>query len=376
VTLVPLTASITAGSAAAATGAWWGLPPWSVSSAIYLVGHLAGWLLLARVRRLPAVSEERPAVAVVVPARDEARSLPTLLPRLVAQLRPGDELVVVDDSSSDATAEVAAALGARVVAAPEPPPGWAGKPHACTVGVQATDAEVLVFLDADLTPAPDLLDRLAAEVARRPDAAVSVQPWHDMVRPIERLSLVPNLVVVMGTGAFGPLGVDAAGPVAFGPVFACRRDAYERSGGHAHVTVRHAVVEDLALARLFPASSPFLGARDDTTFRMYPDGGRAVWRGWAKNLAAGASRTRWWAVAGTAAWVTALAGGWVTSAWWYAASAVQVAVLGRRVGRCGPVTAIAHPALVGFFALVFLRSALASALGWKVTWKGRPAGSR
>lgn len=355
---------------------WWGAPSWSLSTVVFVVGHVAGWLLLARSRRLPEASGERPTVAVVIPARDEARSLPALLPGLVNQLRPGDELVVVDDSSSDGTGEVAAALGARVVDAPEPPPGWAGKPHACTVGVQATAAEVLAFLDADVTPAPDLLDRLAAEVARRPDAAVSVQPWHDMVRPAERLSLVPNLVVVMGTGAFGPLGVAAAGPVAFGPVFACRRDAYERSGGHAHPSVRHAVVEDLALARLFAASSPFLGTRTGTRFRMYPTGARAVWRGWAKNLAAGASRTRWWAVAGTAAWVTALAGGWTTSVWCYALSTAQVAVLGRRVGRCGPLTALAHPVLVACFALVFLRSTLASVLGWKVTWKGRPVRSR
>lgn len=358
------------------SGSWWGAPSWSVSTVLFLVGHLAGWLLLSRVQRLPTAAGDRPAVAVVVPARNEARTLPRLLPALTAQVRPGDEVVVVDDSSTDGTAQVAAELGARVVAAPQPPAGWAGKPHACVTGVTATTAPVLVFLDADLIPAPDLLDRLAAEVAHRPDAAVSVQPWHDMVRPVERLSLVPNLVVVMGTGAFGPLGPSAAGPVAFGPVFACRRDAYERNGGHSHHSVRHAVVEDLAMARLFENSAPYLGARSDTTFRMYPDGVRAVWRGWAKNLAAGASRTRWWAVAATVAWVTALSGGWVTSGWWYVATSVQVFVLGRRVGRCGPLTALAHPLLAAFFALVFVRSVLASILGWQVTWKGRPAGSR
>ena len=58
------------------------------------------------------------------------------------------------------------------------PDGWAGKPHACHVGAAATVAELLVFIDADVTPAPDLLHRIARVLADTPDALVSVQPWH------------------------------------------------------------------------------------------------------------------------------------------------------------------------------------------------------
>jgi hypothetical protein len=82
---------------------------------VYLVGFVAGWFLLARPRRLPDVvvptPSARPPVAVVVPARNEAHNLPGLLGPHVAQCRPGDEIVVVDDGSTDATAAVAAGAG-------------------------------------------------------------------------------------------------------------------------------------------------------------------------------------------------------------------------------------------------------------------------
>ena len=75
----------------------------AVGWGLYAVGWSLGWLLLWSTRRLPPPTD-RPAVAVVVPARDEAGSLPALLAALRPQLREGDELVVVDDHSSDATA--------------------------------------------------------------------------------------------------------------------------------------------------------------------------------------------------------------------------------------------------------------------------------
>ena len=71
--------------------------------ALFGVGWILGWLLLWRPRQLPPAPThdgglvERPSVAIVIPARNEAEALPHLLPALAAQLRVGDELVVVDD---------------------------------------------------------------------------------------------------------------------------------------------------------------------------------------------------------------------------------------------------------------------------------------
>ena len=79
----------------------------------------------------------------------------------------------------------------------------------------------------------------------------------------------------------------------------------------------------------FPAVSLHTG-RPDVSFRMYPGGLRALVQGWTKNIATGAASVRWWFALLVVGWLWSLNGGWITSPWFYAASAVQVLVLGRR----------------------------------------------
>jgi 4,4'-diaponeurosporenoate glycosyltransferase len=101
-------------------------------------------------------------VSVVVPARDEATRLPGLLGALAAAEPPPHEVVVVDDGSTDGTAAVARAGGATVIDAADHPPGWSGKAFACHRGAQVTSGDVLLFLDADVEPAPTAVAALAA----------------------------------------------------------------------------------------------------------------------------------------------------------------------------------------------------------------------
>lgn len=358
---------------------WIGTPGrWS--AALFLIGWTAGWLLLWAPRQLPPAGDgPRPAVAVVVPARNEAHIIAELLGLLVAQLRDGDRLVVVDDHSTDGTAEIASRCGADVVAAPALPDGWAGKPHACHVGVATTTmtraGDVVVFVDADVVPAGDLIVRLVAVLTHHPEALVSVQPWH---RPglgarhaVEHLSLMCNVVALMGSGAFTPAGPRHAGRLAFGPVLACRRDRYDAIGGHAAAGVRGAILEDIALARCFERRELFVGARDDTTFRMYPTGARAMLQGWTKGMAIGADAAPWWATLGAAAWITSVAGGWLASCWFALASMVQLAVLARRAGRFAAWSVVLFPLSTAVFVVVVLRSLVARRTGGQVTWRGR-----
>ena len=94
--------------------------------AAFAVGWTMGWLLLWRSRPLPVPRSSevtrrpgRDAIAVVVPARDEAQALQLLAPAIRAQLGAGDEFVIVDDHSTDETSAVARTFGATELPAPE-----------------------------------------------------------------------------------------------------------------------------------------------------------------------------------------------------------------------------------------------------------------
>jgi 4,4'-diaponeurosporenoate glycosyltransferase len=352
--------------------AWFDPTPTVVSIVLFTAGWSCGWLMLCRPRRLPPCgSGPRPAIAVVVPARNEASSIGRLVAAVVPQLRDGDAFVVVDDHSTDETAAIARGGSATVLSAPALPDGWAGKPHACHVGATTTTQPVLVFLDADVLPAPDLLDRLAAAVDAEPERLVSVQPWHATVRPYEWLSMIFNITALMGCAAFTAFGRRVRTRVAFGPVIACRRTTYDAVGGHGNADVRRAILEDIALARAVGRSSLYLGRRHETTFRMYPDGVRPLVQGWTKGMGIGADATPWWALVATAGWITSLAGGSITSPWFALASILQLMVLARLAGRFSPVAVVLYPVAVAMFVVLFVRSAAVRLTGGTVRWKER-----
>jgi 4,4'-diaponeurosporenoate glycosyltransferase len=359
-----------------ATPAWSGKSETVVDLVVFALGWSCGWLLLWTTRPLPGATDRpRSSVAVVIPARNEAASLPHLLPVLVAQLGPDDELVVVDDHSSDDTARIAADLGASVLQPPELPDGWLGKPHACWQGATSTAAETLLFLDADVRPAGDLVDRIATTVDAFPGDVVSVQPWHVTERPSEQFSLLCNITALMGSGAFAPGTGRRRTTVAFGPVLGLRRDVYDRIGGHADPTIRTMHTEDIGIARAVGSARLYTG-RPDTAFRMYPDGLRQLIAGWTRSIATGARYTPWWSVVATLAWVASLAGGWLVEPLLYPVSAAQLWVLGRRAGSMRVLTAVLYPLALVVFVWIFLRSAVTMLLGRQVAWKGRSVDAR
>ena len=205
----------------------------------------AGAVVLARLARgrsrrppLAAARAARP-VSVVIPARDEAARIGPCLAGLA-----GDpdvlEVVVVDDGSKDATARIARAAGARVLAG-TPRAGWVGKPWALQQGLEAARGEIVVALDADTRPRPGLVGALA-EALDDADlvtagARFTAAGW---VHPAMLATLVYR---------FGP--ADAPAPVsrlvANGQVTAVRREALLAAGGYA-AAARH-LTDDVALAR-------------------------------------------------------------------------------------------------------------------------------
>ncbi|HEX6656499.1 MAG TPA: glycosyltransferase family 2 protein, partial [Ilumatobacter sp.] len=256
-------------------------------------GLAAGALAMARPRRLPYVraSGSQPGaglVSVVVPARNEAATLPALLRSLDHGRALVREVIVVDDNSSDDTATVASVHGATVVRLDrEPPPGWTGKNHACASGAALASAPLLLFLDADVVLEENAVARFVCAHAAH-GGLVSVQPYHTVTNRYEELSAGCNIVSMMGSGAFAAWR-SRARPAAFGPSLMTSADDYARVGGHA--CVRGEVVEDICLAQRYADEglpvSVFLGY-DAVSFRMYPRGLRQLVEGWTKNLALGA----------------------------------------------------------------------------------------
>lgn len=119
----------------------------------------------------------RPSVSVVIPVRDDAEALAQCLARLARQRVAPLEIVVVDNASSDASAAVAAAYGARVVREPA-----LGIPPAAATGYDAARGDVIARCDADSLPGPDWVQRIADAMARDPglDAVTGTGFFHDV----------------------------------------------------------------------------------------------------------------------------------------------------------------------------------------------------
>lgn len=99
-----------------------------------------------------------PFVSVVIPSYDDGAMLRVCLDALAVQTRPADEIIVVDNGSTDDTSEVALAAGARLVIEP-----IRGILPATAAGFDAARGDLLARLDADSVPPADWLSRVVAE---------------------------------------------------------------------------------------------------------------------------------------------------------------------------------------------------------------------
>lgn len=342
---------------------------------ILLLVTLALWAAGFRLRRhlepavgagLPGPSDAPPDVSVIIPARNEAHNLPALLGSLTTQAVPPREILVVDDGSTDATAEVARAHGATVIPSKPLPEGWRGKTWACHQGAEAAAGGRLLFVDADTWFEPDGLGRILAAYR---GGALSVGPFHAVARPYEDLSLFFNLGMTVGTV---PEGL-------FGQMLLIDRESYRRGGGHA--AVRGWILENYRWAGVLRAAG--VPVRSGTgrgvfSFRMYPGGLRDLVEGWTKAFASGAGQTPRGVLLLTVAWKVGLMlapMGWMMTGdalrWgvMYLLCAAQVGWFGGRVGAFRGAAALFYPVPLVFFFAVFARSAMRS--GRRVQWKGR-----
>lgn len=269
-------------------------------SSLWLV--LVVWLIrraagqdgaLARVRARPELPEDaQPAVAVIVPARDESANIEPCVRSLMTQQYAPLHILAIDDASSDDTPHILARLARedariRVLSAPPLPPGWKGKVHACWTAAQAVPREVgwLCFLDADMRAHPlAMASALHTALAGSIDL-LTLAPRHELGSFAERLILPCGLYLLGFSQDLRRVQApDSQEVVATGQFMLIRRAAYEDAGGHAAVSGE--ICEDVELARALKRRGHRVLMQDGSeilTTRMYT-GWSTLWPGIAKNL--------------------------------------------------------------------------------------------
>jgi chlorobactene glucosyltransferase len=233
-----------------------------------------------------------PFVSILIPARNEERSIGPCLNSLIGQTYPSFEVLVLDDSSEDRTAAIVRGCCARsdrvrLIPGEPLPDGWYGKAFACDQLGRQARGDVVIFTDADTVHAPTMIRAVIGAVAAGADV-VTAFPEQTMGSIGERLAVSFMLFTVW---AFLPVGRVWSDPAprfvaANGQLLAFTRAAYARVGGHA--AVRRSVLDDVDLAR----RAKRLGLRVRLTdgvgavrTRMYR-GFAEVWRGFSKNALA------------------------------------------------------------------------------------------
>ena len=228
-------------------------------------------------------------ISVLIPARDEETGIGAAVASVMANTGATFEVLVGDDGSTDRTAEIARAAGAKVIAIPALPAGWCGKQHACAVLARHASHPVLVFMDADVRLAPDALVRMGAFLDETNVDLASGFPRQETGTILEKL-LIPQIhFVLLG---FLPLrrmrrSRHPSYGAGCGQLFIARRAAYEAAGGHAGI--RATLHDGLKLPRLFRAAgftTDLFDATNLATCRMYRTNGE-VWRGLMKNATEG-----------------------------------------------------------------------------------------
>jgi glycosyltransferase involved in cell wall biosynthesis len=232
-------------------------------------------------------------LTVIIPARNEEDSIGTCLQSLTSQsedvfeLGRDWELIVVDDHSTDRTAEIARSFaGVTVMQSDELEPGWTGKANAIWTAAKHARGRWLLFTDADTIHEQGDLHRAIHEAQRHKVGMLSYSP-RQIVQGLAQRSLMPLVFSELAL-AYPPSKVSDPNnhlAAANGQFLLIEREAYRRLGGHASVAKE--VLEDVELAYLAKRRKVglrFRYADDAVATRMYRTTAAMI-EGWTKNLA-------------------------------------------------------------------------------------------
>lgn len=254
-----------------------------VFAIISTVFYLRNFFAFRAAPRVSASADDMPCVSVLIPARDEADRIRPAVESVLANTGVRFEVVVLDDQSQDETPQIVSEMArddrVRLVQGKKLPSGWCGKQHACQQLSQHAKYDELLFIDADVTLAPDAVRRCVAFKAASGAELVSGFP-RQVVRTLGEALLVPLVHIVLLT--YLPFHVmrrtlSTAASAGCGQMFLTSRAAYERAGGHA--AIRSSMHDGVTLPRAYRRAglaSDVFDASDLARCRMY--------RGWSETV--------------------------------------------------------------------------------------------
>lgn len=252
-------------------------------------------------------------MSVIVPARNEEACLALCLESLLGQEGIDFEVIVLDDASTDRTAEIARTFVKRVsmspgedawgptnngaagvlarphvivISAPPLPENWTGKNNAMSAGARIAKGKWLLFTDADTVHKSGSLARAVAEAEEQGAALLSYSPEQE-VRTFWEKAVMPVIFAELAA-TYPPKKVnDPGSPIAAanGQYLMISREAYDAVGGHTKIAGD--LLEDVAIARLVKSSGRKIFFRyggHAVRTRMYRSWAQMK-EGWTKNLA-------------------------------------------------------------------------------------------
>ncbi len=238
-------------------------------------------------------------VSVLIPARDEELSIGRSIEAALSSNGVSVEVVVLDDDSQDATADVVrryadSDIRVRYVAGKPLPAEWNGKQHACKQLAGAASHERLLFVDADVRLEPMALVRLVAYQDEHDLALLSAFPRQETGTWLEKWIIPLMHFILLG---FLPMArmrssTHPAYAAGCGQLFMTRRDDYERAGTHARIhDSRH---DGVKLPRIYRHAGLMTDVVDGTELarcRMYHNASEVI-RGVLKNAVEGIANPR------------------------------------------------------------------------------------
>jgi hypothetical protein len=373
----------------------------SIVSVFVLLLALLPTLMFAKNLQLyrPAVSTpelltaaQQQGISVLIPARNEAAGIAVTLEHLLKSDHPNFEVLILDDHSEDATAEIVAEVAkrdsrVRLLHSKPLPEGWNGKQHACWQLAQLANQRWLLFLDADVHAAPDAISRIMAQMLGSPVSLLSGFP-RQVTGTISEKLLIPMMHIVL----LGYLPIermrasrDASFSAGCGQLFFANREDYFQCGGHAKIYgSRHDGIKLPKLFRGAGLSTDLFDATDIAACRMYRGYGQVV-RGLLKNATEGIANKVLLIpftillggafVAPSILWVMALAWQWPLWLVLVLGLATLLSFIPRVMAaqrfQQSWLGVLLHPISVAWFLLLQWRALLEGLLGRRVAWRGR-----